>query len=116
MILNEHWFLTLDDARETIVSWRINYNRVRPHSALGYLPPAEFATGHASAESQKALPTFAQPRRRLRAAFAAKLKPECSHLRGLTEGDSSGTLTLQQIVWGLIPICRCTRFGKLPKG
>ncbi|MGC2617361.1 MAG: IS3 family transposase, partial [Terracidiphilus sp.] len=34
--LNEHWFLTLDDARETIESWRIDYNRVRPHSALGY--------------------------------------------------------------------------------
>ena len=37
--LNEHWFLTLDDARETIESWRIDYNQVRPHSALGYLTP-----------------------------------------------------------------------------
>ena len=44
--LNEHWFLTLDDARETIESWRIDYNQVRPHSALGYLTPEEFATGH----------------------------------------------------------------------
>jgi transposase InsO family protein len=26
--LNEHWFLTLDDARETIENWRIGYNRV----------------------------------------------------------------------------------------
>ena len=30
--LNEHWSLTLDDARETIESWRIDYNQVRPHS------------------------------------------------------------------------------------
>jgi len=43
--LNEHWFLNLDDARETIESWRIDYNQVRPHSALGYLTPEEFATG-----------------------------------------------------------------------
>jgi putative transposase len=26
--LNQHWFLTLDDARETIQSWRIDYNWV----------------------------------------------------------------------------------------
>ena len=27
--LNEHWFLTLDDAQENIESWRIDYNQVR---------------------------------------------------------------------------------------
>ena len=42
--LNEHWFLTLDDARETIENWRIDYNQVRPHSALAYRTPEEFAT------------------------------------------------------------------------
>ena len=51
--LNEHWFLTLDDARETIESWRIDYNRVRPHSALGYRTPEEFATGYANVQSKK---------------------------------------------------------------
>jgi transposase InsO family protein len=50
--LNEHWFLTLDDARETIESWRIDYNQVRPHSALGYLTPEEFATGYANVEAK----------------------------------------------------------------
>jgi putative transposase len=54
--LNEHWFLTLDDARETIEDWRIDYNLVRPHSALGYLTPEEFATGHANVESKKRFP------------------------------------------------------------
>jgi putative transposase len=54
--LNEHWFLTLDDARETIESWRIDYNQVRPHSALGYLTPEEFATGYANVESTKRFP------------------------------------------------------------
>jgi Integrase core domain len=27
----------------TIVGWRRHYNEARPHSALGYLPPATFA-------------------------------------------------------------------------
>jgi putative transposase len=54
--LNEHWFLTLDDARETIESWRIDYNQVRPHSSLSYLTPEEFATGYANVESKKRFP------------------------------------------------------------
>ena len=54
--LNEHWFLTLDDARETIESWRIDYNQVRPHSALGYLTPEEFAKGYANVESKNRFP------------------------------------------------------------
>lgn len=54
--LNEHWFLTLDDARETIENWRIDYNQVRPHSALGYLTPQEFAMGYANVESKKRFP------------------------------------------------------------
>lgn len=33
--LNQHWFLSLDDARAIIESWREDYNTVRPHSALG---------------------------------------------------------------------------------
>ena len=41
--LNEHWFLTLDDAREKIEAWRRDYNEQRPHSSLGNLSPAEFA-------------------------------------------------------------------------
>ena len=41
--LNEHWFLTLEDAREKIEAWRRDYNEHRPHSSLGNMPPAEFA-------------------------------------------------------------------------
>jgi putative transposase len=54
--LNEHWFLPRDDARETIESWRIDYNQVRPQSALGYLTTEEFATGYANVESKKPFP------------------------------------------------------------
>jgi putative transposase len=40
--LNEHWFLSLADARRIVEGWREDYNRARPHSALGYRPPEEF--------------------------------------------------------------------------
>lgn len=41
--LNQHWFTDLDNARATIAAWRDDYNRVRPHSALGNLTPLDFA-------------------------------------------------------------------------
>ncbi len=40
--LDRHWFLDLRDARRTVEAWRLDYNHVRPHSALGYRPPTEF--------------------------------------------------------------------------
>jgi putative transposase len=43
--LNEHWFLSLRDARQIVEAWRQDYNRERPHSALGYQTPAAFAQG-----------------------------------------------------------------------
>jgi putative transposase len=43
--LNEHWFLSLGDARQIVEAWRQDYNAERPHSALGYQTPAEFAQG-----------------------------------------------------------------------
>ena len=41
--LNEHVFLTLAEARQTIEAWRRDYNHCRPQSSLGALTPAEFA-------------------------------------------------------------------------
>ena len=41
--LNENWFTDLADAREKIETWRQDYNQQRPHSALGYRTPEEFA-------------------------------------------------------------------------
>lgn len=41
--LNEHWFLSLEDARSKIAAWRRFYNEDRPHSALAWKTPAEFA-------------------------------------------------------------------------
>ena len=41
--LNENWFCSLAEARETIEAWRQDYNQCRPHSALSYRTPEEFA-------------------------------------------------------------------------
>lgn len=42
--LNEHWFLSVPDARRIVEDWRIDYNRERPHSSLANLSPEEFRT------------------------------------------------------------------------
>ena len=52
--LNLHWFLTLEDAKRTIESWRTDYNRVRPHSSLRGLTPAEYAFHHSPGEKDLA--------------------------------------------------------------
>lgn len=41
--LNENWFMNLQEARMKIEAWRRDYNQARPHSALGYQTPEEFA-------------------------------------------------------------------------
>lgn len=40
--LNEHWFLSLYEAREKVEAWRLEYNRERPHSSLGNQTPDAF--------------------------------------------------------------------------
>lgn len=49
--LNVSWFWNLFDARRKIAAWRAEYNCERPHSALGYLTPEEFARKAASSSS-----------------------------------------------------------------
>ena len=41
--LNENWFLSIEDAREKVEIWRLDYNGERPHGALGNLTPLEYA-------------------------------------------------------------------------
>jgi len=49
--LNEHWFSTLAEARVLINEWRRDYNERRPHSALDYLTPSEFAARARTSDS-----------------------------------------------------------------
>ncbi len=39
-LLNGEIFYTLREAQVIIEQWRVHYNTIRPHSALGYRPPA----------------------------------------------------------------------------
>jgi len=41
--LDQHWFASLEEARQVIETWRIEYNTERPHQALKYGTPAAFA-------------------------------------------------------------------------
>ncbi len=47
-LLNETLFSSLNHAREVLAEWQDDYNTVRPHSAIGNLPPATYAKLHAS--------------------------------------------------------------------
>jgi len=42
--LNQHWFKTIEEAREEIDDWRQHYNNKLPHSALNFMSPVAFAT------------------------------------------------------------------------
>jgi putative transposase len=41
--LSQHWFASLSHMRSVIDNWCEDYHHHRPHSTLGYLPPARFA-------------------------------------------------------------------------
>jgi len=41
--LNRHLFRTMEEARAEVMEWHYQYNNVRPHSSLNYLPPVAFA-------------------------------------------------------------------------
>ena len=40
--LNQHWLTSLEDAREIVDAWRMDYNQIRPRSALNYPSPNQF--------------------------------------------------------------------------
>ena len=42
-LLNETLFVSLAHARTMLAAWLLDYNTVRPHSAIGNVPPADFA-------------------------------------------------------------------------
>ncbi|BAK99160.1 putative transposase orfB for insertion sequence element [Oscillibacter valericigenes Sjm18-20] len=41
--LNQNWFSSLSEAKSIIEEWRLEYNKLRPHSSLGNLTPEEYA-------------------------------------------------------------------------
>jgi putative transposase len=59
--LNGETFYSLKEAQVVIEQWRVQYNTVRPHSSLGYRPPAPVASwpkqpGHGYVENAARFP------------------------------------------------------------
>ena len=65
--LNGEIFYSLKEAQVLAERWRIYYNTERPHSSLGYRPPApaawqiEASPGHGKVESKQPFPLFHAP-------------------------------------------------------
>ena len=78
--LNVSWFRNLFDARRKIAAWRREYNHDRPHSALGYRTPEEFAREAASFSSSSI--TAPPERRQGQALSGACSGLDCVRLRG----------------------------------
>jgi putative transposase len=75
--LNVHVFFTLADVREKLEHWREDYNRVRPHSAIGDHAPSEFADlWRSSAVARSAGPAQDSPAGALHCAPASNAEPE----------------------------------------
>ncbi|WP_131120303.1 IS3 family transposase [Lichenihabitans psoromatis] len=55
-LLNGELFYSLAEARIVIEGWRKHYNTLRPHSSLGYRPPAPIAVVWPAAQTQPASP------------------------------------------------------------
>jgi putative transposase len=48
--LNQHWFTSLKEVRQTVEGWRIEYNTERPHRALGQQTPTAWEAGWTPAQ------------------------------------------------------------------
>jgi len=55
-ILNREVFYSVKEAKVIVENWRLEYNNHRPHSGLGYMTPAEFATSCIPSASPTAQP------------------------------------------------------------
>lgn len=65
--LNGEIFYSLKELRVLVEHWRVHYNNIRPHSSLGYRPPApetlhcRLKTGHGKVESTNRFPLSHTP-------------------------------------------------------
>lgn len=61
--LNGETFHTLKEAQIILEQWRHHYNHIRPHTSLGYKPPAPLARMKEGASAYATAPSFMPPQR-----------------------------------------------------
>lgn len=81
-LLNGEIFYTLTEAKVLIERWRREYNTVRPHSSLGYQPPAPQAIALADNDAQQGTDRKRQPAGSAPLGSLATLRPPA----GVTDG------------------------------
>ena len=59
-LLNEMLFTSLAQARQALRAWKEDYNTVRPHSALGNIPPALYAAISAPEKQRAGTPALVE--------------------------------------------------------
>jgi len=91
--LNTSWFRNLCEARRRIHAWQTEYNHERPHSALAWRTPAEFASQWAKAASPSTdpntTPWATSKGQALRAPAAALTRCPRSEKHISQEGDAA---------------------------
>jgi putative transposase len=74
--LNAHWFMSLDDARRKCEDWRRDYNKERPHSAIGNVTPmAVMNRSAAHGHPGRKTPRIAQQRDREKGSSSSEEQP-----------------------------------------
>ena len=113
--LNGEIFYSLKEVQVLAERWRVHYNTVRPHSSLGYRPPAPAARqiktyGAWKSGKQRTLPTFPHPRLRRDNYYArcATLTLELVQNIGQTKSSSlSCRKQVQDNSMIIVPIINC---------
>jgi hypothetical protein len=93
-LLNETLFTSLAHVREALAMWKDDYNTVRPHSALGNLPPAVFAKLSAPAMQRDGTLRYIEgsaPRPIAPPSHQAQMKPGLSSSLDETRGSAHST-------------------------
>ena len=89
-LLNGEIFYTVTEAKVLIERWRQHYNRIRPHSALGYRPPAPEAVMFPAMDTQAALGGSACSRFLLGRVHPPASKPQPESTGVVAVDDVSG--------------------------
>ena len=105
-LLDGEIFYTLEEARVIIENWRRCYNEIRPHSSLGYRPPAPrvLMTARPAAQPEPASPAAPSLAQRSTLTNIQTGSPCRGRPSGLTDRAIRGIRTRRVIFWLMMAI------------